>query len=616
MTRKPHKARPAQPYQYEELPHDGSFRYIILHRGTGNDPLKCSLQAAPLGKTTFEAISYVWGKSKKNKKIICDGRVIRITKSLSNVLRRLRLPHKRRKLWADGICINQDDLEEKGHQVAIMGDIYRSAKCVLIYIGSEDYGDGPLVCSLLDDVNRMIDETCKHIDTSQGAFPFVQDDDTLRSDSRWISLLNLFRQSWFRRGWVVREAASAHYGLVIWHNSEFSWEKLMRLYIWLLMRGGGIYGKFDFYKGTVWSHAQAFREKEKAIVETICTEYEWPTQSLLSQLSTGKTLQLSDARDRVYAFMELSGNFKRVFIMNPDYHLAPLEVYHQFAVTYIQETNDITILDHVCHDYEWNRKIDDIPFVDIPSWIPRWDVRRWSLSAKGILRWRRASARDGSIHEPKIIDSCILSARGVIVDSVLYASDIFPVDEEEMQQILDDVWGVISQTLNTSPYGTSHIIEAFLDCLSLGRSGGNAEYWLRSRDTFITHRKAACHDGLASGDTAHDDDVSSSARIVWNYFKSYILGKRFIFTRRGYMGLAPDVTKEDDSCAIIFGCRLPCILRQTGRKQQYKYIGSTWLLGSHSYEGDGEPIFWYPLGHDYSKEWVNWDVEEQDIYLE
>jgi len=40
-------------------------------------------------------------------------------------------------VWADGICINQDDLKERQQQVSMMGDIYRKAARVITYIGPE-----------------------------------------------------------------------------------------------------------------------------------------------------------------------------------------------------------------------------------------------------------------------------------------------------------------------------------------------------------------------------------------------------------------------------------------------------------------------------------------------
>ena len=50
-------------------------------------------------------------------------------------LKRLRQPTQGRIVWVDALCIDQDNVKEKIHQVAMMGDIYRSSSRVLIWLG-------------------------------------------------------------------------------------------------------------------------------------------------------------------------------------------------------------------------------------------------------------------------------------------------------------------------------------------------------------------------------------------------------------------------------------------------------------------------------------------------
>ena len=40
-------------------------------------------------------------------------------------------------LWIDSICIDQDSLEERSHQVQQMGDIYIKAKELYIWLGQK-----------------------------------------------------------------------------------------------------------------------------------------------------------------------------------------------------------------------------------------------------------------------------------------------------------------------------------------------------------------------------------------------------------------------------------------------------------------------------------------------
>lgn len=43
--------------------------------------------------------------------------------------------HRKRAIWIDAICINQQDDLEKNHQVAMMSDIYQRALRVLVWLG-------------------------------------------------------------------------------------------------------------------------------------------------------------------------------------------------------------------------------------------------------------------------------------------------------------------------------------------------------------------------------------------------------------------------------------------------------------------------------------------------
>jgi hypothetical protein len=131
------------------------IRLLDLHPGVPDETVVCTLRITDLetrpeyevsrliqGLCTpvslsniFKAMSYVWGDPKVLTPITVNGTMVCITVNLSAALRRLRLPTKMRRLWADALCINQEDLSEKQHQVGLMRDIYASAKGVAIWLG-------------------------------------------------------------------------------------------------------------------------------------------------------------------------------------------------------------------------------------------------------------------------------------------------------------------------------------------------------------------------------------------------------------------------------------------------------------------------------------------------
>lgn len=188
-------------YQYERLPEGDHIRTLVLQPGSGDEPLRCDLNISEMNKVTFEAISYVWGSKTKDREIFCNGQVIPITTNLWTVLRHVRSDSPR-VLWADSICIDQEHFEEKAHQVAMMGRIFRSAERVLIYISDDDKGHGEHVSSLLDDMRDMIESGLKQAGSVRDAFPYPSDAAPILKDSRWKSYSRLIRKSWFGRGWV------------------------------------------------------------------------------------------------------------------------------------------------------------------------------------------------------------------------------------------------------------------------------------------------------------------------------------------------------------------------------------------------------------------------------
>lgn len=90
------------------------FRLLILNPGQHFDELTCSLQICDLAAAPdFEAISYAWGDYTDTCDILCLGRRLQITRSLASPLRRFRLPIEQRVLWADAICIDQKNIQER-----------------------------------------------------------------------------------------------------------------------------------------------------------------------------------------------------------------------------------------------------------------------------------------------------------------------------------------------------------------------------------------------------------------------------------------------------------------------------------------------------------------------
>jgi hypothetical protein len=123
-------------YSYQALQTSEDIRIRVLDPGQPSDEISCSLKRAFLpDHPHFEALSYVWGDPSDPRTVICSGERFKVTVNLYKALQHLRLNDSPRILWVDAICINQNDLQERGQQVGMMGTIYAQAEQVLVFLG-------------------------------------------------------------------------------------------------------------------------------------------------------------------------------------------------------------------------------------------------------------------------------------------------------------------------------------------------------------------------------------------------------------------------------------------------------------------------------------------------
>ncbi|OIW23544.1 HET-domain-containing protein [Coniochaeta ligniaria NRRL 30616] len=124
-------------YQYAPLSSPRCTRLIKLQGSsdtTGQIAFKLDETSLDRPKS-YEALSYTWGGQPLDRPVSCDGRTLLVTANAEAALHRLRNRVKTRSLWVDAICINQTSTAERNVQVANMGDIYRCAKQVLVWVG-------------------------------------------------------------------------------------------------------------------------------------------------------------------------------------------------------------------------------------------------------------------------------------------------------------------------------------------------------------------------------------------------------------------------------------------------------------------------------------------------
>jgi hypothetical protein len=115
----------------------GRIRLLEIHPAKANTTLiSCTLREVGFDESpTYEALSYTWGLPDPKRIILLNDQTFDTFENLEAALHHLRKPKVTRTFWFDALCINQSDEEEKGQQVAQMGEIYRKASQVVIWLG-------------------------------------------------------------------------------------------------------------------------------------------------------------------------------------------------------------------------------------------------------------------------------------------------------------------------------------------------------------------------------------------------------------------------------------------------------------------------------------------------
>lgn len=183
--------------------HPNEFRLLIVEpgSGSGSEEVHCRIiNVTHSWRTRYDALSYTWGDETLQETIIVDGLCTIITKNLYLALVHLRDPVRRRLLWIDALCIDQDNPEERDEQVKNMGSIYSKAQHVVIWLGEQT-----------EDVQQV--------------FSIIKKSAKLAASSiDWSPVFNLLRHPWFQRTWIIQEAVLAREPILACGFETISWK--------------------------------------------------------------------------------------------------------------------------------------------------------------------------------------------------------------------------------------------------------------------------------------------------------------------------------------------------------------------------------------------------------
>lgn len=247
------------------LPLDDSIttiRLLNLLPGEASSPLRCTIEHEVLTETVeYVALSYAWkdpylypdnSDAHLEHLTVNDNYYLFIGKNIAMFLRQVRQKERASgRMWIDAICIDQENLEERNMHVLKMGDIYRKAEIVTVWLGLE-HDESDLAFQLFKDMEALGDRPSQGTLASDIMDEVPSWDDVDKqgllehsrhhnADRKWVAATKLFKRAWWSRTWVVQEALLPRTLVFRCGNATLGWQT-----VWLALEN-------------LWLHAQVAR---------------------------------------------------------------------------------------------------------------------------------------------------------------------------------------------------------------------------------------------------------------------------------------------------------------------------------------------------------------------
>ncbi|KAH8587273.1 heterokaryon incompatibility protein-domain-containing protein [Bisporella sp. PMI_857] len=267
------------------------------------------LEAAP----PFKALSYIWGPTGGEKDLIVDGRMLQVRSNLYDFL----VSYQTRTqvyytaafceysdyaqspneawLWIDQLCIDQQNHQERSHQVRLMGAIYRQARQVVTWLGQDDQ-------------------------ETQQAFEAIKADITDRIGyPREINAMSIIDQNpYWSRLWIIQEIRLAK---CITFMCGSTYLRLQQMHTWTSMFGCDEIMIMEKPTKVLYPLLQNFESS---------SIFEHPYVEFLHGMQFCKN-ECSDPRDEFYGLLGLAGEEE---LLLPDYDKSVAEVFAE-AVAFV-----------------------------------------------------------------------------------------------------------------------------------------------------------------------------------------------------------------------------------------------------------------------------------------
>jgi hypothetical protein len=564
-------------YSYHDLKHPDSIRLLILEPGAEKDVLSCSLLPVRLSENpAFEAISYTWGAPGDREVISVGGASLGVSRNLANALRNFRLRDRKCQFWADAVCINQDDIQERNKQVQIMREIFSKASKTRVWLGD----DMPL--------DRIV--------VSWVQAKKLQKQDVYLQSNRWIedmmselrkteqALMAFLGRPWFRRIWVVQEVAVSddiemHFGkfAITFGDLSYATQTMIGRELVGFNFDCGAHAGLNAINLMNWLHDCSRGTAPKRIkIEDIL-------------LRSARDFKATEPRDKIYALLGLP--LENGHLMPPvNYNIPTRALYKDVAQTCLASTKSLKCL-----------AFGNPTF---PSWLP--DLEYMWYSRRLLLQCDEFKAGGDEKHGVDFIgaEQDILALTGYPLDRV---AEILPYEEKEVDHsgvyspatdMNFDWWRLCQERMETlMPYHTSETMVQLMWRLRICDLE-SLDYGVRSRVPSSQHYESWTYsESMVAQPFCNGGGFAVGRKLFYEQKRyaglaSYSTDFSFTVTENGYAGWIPKRSKVGDRVCVLAGGQVPFILRELP-DGLYQLIGECYIHGIMDGEAlGGEKFAW------------------------
>ena len=583
----------------------GRCRVFKLLPGDFDDDIHIRLKVIKLKtrkQQSYEALSYVWGSTEDPEKVWVisedshqgdSKRVlsyIHVTQNLAEALRYIRQSTTAKLLWADAICIYQENIPERSAQVQQMPLIYYSAAHVWVWLGpAADDSDWAMdTLQSWGSISEFDEENYRPLVKMQYAteHPWIEDRTyVIAPKSRaFISCRAILEREWFERLWVKPEIyLSANKATVLCGHRQISWQDFSRgmlAYVWRGVESG-------------IPDADRFRE----CVARFCTLLSNSIFSFEKLLKLARASKCSDPRDKIWATLGMLGKNDGWLedSLKPDYSMNVTELYNLVVEVMIKEKRSLGIL----------RYCITSPASKSPRWVPNWaDSTSEAPPANqdaDLGVWPAPSSFSGDLLEVRGVRAAMITD----VEPVQFSFDM-DIDDlaTEIKRLLAKFSKVCSDEvdedlLETMAYtvGELQVSEHEVFVPARPSSASIAVYKRVLR--YIIHRPSRASTATTGEHENSVELLDFTSELVQKY-----RGRSLARTDGGHLLLAPAHTQVGDIVAVLLGLSTAMILHpQPDTKSQV--VGVCFVHGLNFGEALVGPLHqdWQFMKRIYSDHW-------------